>query len=135
MPISKRSIQRKKKSVAKESKKPKKSSKREIESSESSSESSDEFSVPQKTQPIAENVEPKNEIKKQIRDRYQVIINDLWENEKKLEDFDFPKDLRNLLNARSRLWLEYFITNALFNSTDENLFKYMDSFTTTTKFL
>lgn len=74
-------------------------------------------------------------ISKEIKERYQELIKDLWQNEQKLNAFDIPEDLKNALNDRVHLWLEYFLTNSTFRSGDNNMFEYLDTFNATTSFI
>lgn len=76
-----------------------------------------------------------NSISKEIKERYQELIKDLWKNEQKLNEFDIPSDLKNTLNERVHLWLEYFLTNSTFRSGDNNMFEYLDTFNATTTFI
>lgn len=99
------------------------------EKEEPSSETESEDQVDEVEQPR------QDAIKRQIKERYQSLISELWANEKQLKDFEFPDDLRELINKRVALWLEYFITNATFRSDNANLFEYMETFAKTTKFL
>ena len=74
-------------------------------------------------------------ISEQIKDRYQDLIKELWNNEKKVGEFELPPELKASLNERMKLWLEYFITNATFRTPNANLFEYLDTFTATTSFI
>lgn len=76
-----------------------------------------------------------SQLSEQIKERYQELIKELWNNEKKICEFDLPDDLRNALNTRSKLFLEYFITNATFRTPDANLFEYLDTFSSVTTFI
>lgn len=70
-----------------------------------------------------------------IRSRYQELLKELWENQNTLDEFNFTKDEKEILNKRVKLWLEYFVSTATFRNGNINLFEYMDSFTETQKFV
>lgn len=70
-----------------------------------------------------------------IRERYQELLKELWENQGHLDDFNFSEDEKDILNKRVKLWLEYFISTATFRDENVNLFEYMDSFCDTQKFI
>ena len=70
-----------------------------------------------------------------IRERYQELLKELWENQGHLDDFNFSEEEKDILNKRVKLWLEYFISTATFRDENVNLFEYMDSFCDTQKFI
>lgn len=70
-----------------------------------------------------------------IRSRYQELLKELWENQNTLDEFEFTKEEKEILNKRVKLWLEYFVSTATFRNGNINLFEYMDSFTETQKFV
>ena len=70
-----------------------------------------------------------------IRTRYQDLLKELWENQNTLDEFEFSKEEKDILNKRVKLWLEYFVSTATFRDGSINLFDYMDSFTETQKFV
>lgn len=70
-----------------------------------------------------------------IRSRYQELLKELWENQNTLDEFEFTKEEKDILNKRVKLWLEYFVSTATFRNGNINLFEYMDSFTDTQKFV
>lgn len=70
-----------------------------------------------------------------IRERYQELLKELWENQGHLDDFNFSDEEKDILNKRCKLWLEYFISTATFRDENVNLFEYMDSFCDTQKFV
>ena len=72
---------------------------------------------------------------KAIKERYQELLKELWENQGHLEDFNFSDEEKDILNKRVKLWLEYFISTATFKNENVNLFEYMDSFCDTQKFI
>lgn len=78
---------------------------------------------------------PNQELYDAIRERYQYLLQELWKNESDVESFKLTGEQRNLLNARVKLWLEYFVSTATFRDENVNLFEYMDTFCNTEKFL
>ena len=83
---------------------------------------------------INENIQP-NELSKEIQDRYNELIKELWTNEQKINIYELPQALKEAMNERMKLWLEYFLTNSSFRTTDTNMFEYLDTFTNTTSFI
>ena len=68
-------------------------------------------------------------------ERYQELIKELWQSQTALEEFGFDEEEKKILNKRVKLWLEYFISTATFREENVNLFKYMDYFCETQKFI
>lgn len=81
-----------------------------------------------------ENIQP-NELSKEIQERYNELIKELWNNEQKINIYELPQALKEAMNERMKLWLEYFLTNSSFRTTDTNMFEYLDTFTNTTSFI
>lgn len=75
------------------------------------------------------------EFNEAIRERYQELIKELWQSQTALEEFGFDEEEKKILNKRVKLWLEYFISTATFREENVNLFKYMDYFCETQKFI
>ena len=64
-----------------------------------------------KKNPIPEDIEVKvPKMNDMIRARYSELLKELWENENQLNELKLNATTRNLLNCRSKLWLEYFIS-------------------------
>ena len=71
-----------------------------------------------------------------ISTRYNELLKELVMNENSLKDFNLSDEEKKILNERVELWLEYFVSSATFNrSEDVNLFEFMDYFTETQKFV
>lgn len=81
-----------------------------------------------------ESIQP-NELSKEIQDRYNELIKELWTNEQKINIYELPQALKEAMNERMKLWLEYFLTNSSFRTSDTNMFEYLDTFTNTTSFI
>ena len=90
-----------------------------------------------KTNDIPENIEVKvPKMNDMIRSRYSELLKELWENENQLTDLKLNVTTRNLLNNRSKLWLEYFISTYTFNNYKNlDIFNYMDTFNNSTNYL
>ena len=80
------------------------------------------------------NIQP-NELSKEIQERYNELIKELWNNEQKINIYELPQALKEAMNERMKLWLEYFLTNSSFRTSDTNMFEYLDTFTNTTSFI
>lgn len=78
---------------------------------------------------------PNQELYEAIKERYQCLLKELWKNQSTLEEFNFSDEEKDILNARVKLWLEYFVSTATFRKENVNLFEYMDSFCDTQKFI
>lgn len=78
---------------------------------------------------------PNQELYEAIKERYQSLLKELWRNQSTLEEFNFSDEEKEILNARVKLWLEYFVSTATFRKENINLFEYMDSFCDTQKFI
>lgn len=78
---------------------------------------------------------PNQELYEAIKERYQCLLKELWKNQSTLEEFNFSDEEKDILNARVKLWLEYFVSTATFRKDNVNLFEYMDSFCDTQKFI
>lgn len=78
---------------------------------------------------------PNQELYEAIKERYQCLLRELWKSQSTLAEFNFSDDEKAILNARVKLWLEYFISTATFRKDNVNLFEYMDSFCDTQKFI
>lgn len=76
-----------------------------------------------------------NELSKEIQERYNELIKELWNNEQKINIYELPQALKEAMNERMKLWLEYFLTNSSFRTSDTNMFEYLDTFTNTTSFI
>ena len=71
-----------------------------------------------------------------ISTRYNELLKELVMNENSLKDFNLSDEEKKILNERVDLWLEYFVSSATFNRSDDvNLFEFMDYFTETQKFV
>lgn len=77
-----------------------------------------------------------NEMNSMIRVRYSELLHELWENENMINELEMSPQAKNLLNRRSKLWLEYFISTYTFNNYKNlDIFNYMDSFNNSTNYL
>ena len=71
-----------------------------------------------------------------IRERYSELLKELWENENQLNELQLNTTIKNLLNRRSKLWIEYFISTYTFNNYKNlDIFNYMDNFNNSTNYL
>ena len=85
--------------------------------------------------PINKEDNERNELSKEIQERYNELIKELWNNEQKINMYELPQALKEAMNERMKLWLEYFLTNSSFRTSDTNMFEYLDTFTNTTTFI
>lgn len=115
----------------------------EVDKSDSVSEYSDDKSEDikeyntRKKNPVPEDIEVKvPKMNDMIRARYSELLKELWENENQLNELKLNVTTRNLLNCRSKLWLEYFISTYTFNNYKNlDVFNYMDTFNNSTNYL
>lgn len=97
--------------------------------------SSDE-SIEEYSEKKIKNDVTNQKVNEMIRTRYNELLQELWENENTINEMEIRPELRNLLNRRSRLWLEYFISTYTFNNYQNlDVFNYMDTFNNSTKYL
>ena len=77
-----------------------------------------------------------SEMNSMIKVRYSELLHELWENENAVNDLEVTPQLKKLLNQRSKLWLEYFISTYTFNNYKNlDIFNYMDAFNNSTNYL
>ncbi len=77
-----------------------------------------------------------SEMNSMIKVRYSELLHELWENENAVNDMEITPQLKKLLNQRSKLWLEYFISTYTFNNYKNlDIFNYMDAFNNSTNYL
>lgn len=77
-----------------------------------------------------------SEMNSMIKVRYSELLHELWENENAVNDMEVTPQLKKLLNQRSKLWLEYFISTYTFNNYKNlDIFNYMDAFNNSTNYL
>lgn len=74
-----------------------------------------------------------HKLEAKVKERYNDLIKELWNNEAELQKHPISPEIVELLNKREALWLEYFLVNASYNQ-QYSIFEYLEQFLKTSYF-